>query len=111
MLQRALNAEQALDADRKARLDGEIETAINQALEQKKITPATADYHRAMCRQEGGLEQFRQYTEAAPAVISAAGADGKPPAGQEHALNAEQAVIARAFGNSAEDLAKHAPAQ
>ncbi len=109
-LARALNAEQALAADRTARLEGEIETAINTALEQKKITPATADYHRAMCRQAGGLEQFQKYTEAAPAVLSDKGADGKPPEGEEAALNAEQAVIAKAFGNSAEDLAKHAPA-
>ncbi len=104
-MQRALNAEQALATDRKARLEGEIETAINTALEQKKITPATADYHRTMCRQEDGLEQFQKYVEAAPTVLSDKGADGKPPEGEQTALNTEQAAIAKAFGNSAADLA------
>lgn len=109
-LERAANAEQALTADRQTKRDGDIDAAIEQALAAKKITPATVDYHRAMCRQDGGLEQFRHYVEAAPAVIGDTGLDKKPPQADDTALNRQQEVIAKAFGNSAETLAKYAPA-
>ena len=108
-LTRATNAEQQLTTIQKEKLDSEIETAINAALAAGKITPATVDYHRAQCRQEGGLERFAAFVAAAPAIGDPSGLDGKelPGAGTK-ALNAEQARIAAMFGNTAEDLAKYA---
>ena len=108
-LTRATNAEQQLTTIQKEKLDSEIETAINAALAAGKITPATVDYHRAQCRQEGGLERFAAFVAAAPAIGDPSGLDGKelPGAGAK-ALNAEQARIAAMFGNTAEDLAKYA---
>ena len=47
-----------------------IELAINQALEQGVITPATVDYHRVCCQQDGGLEQFQDFVKKAPRVVS-----------------------------------------
>lgn len=108
-LERATNAEQALADREKETLEAEIEAAINQALEAGKITPATVDYHKASCREKGGLERFKKYVEAAPAVADPTDLDGKKPDGEkDQALNAEQARIAAMFGNSAEDLAKYA---
>lgn len=109
-VQRALNAEQALADDRGKQLEAQIEIAINAALEAKKITPATADYHRALCRQEGGLARFAEYVRAAPVIAAGKDVTTKPPEG-EVALNSMQAAIAKAFGNSPEDLAKYAPAE
>lgn len=108
-LERASNAEQKLAEQAAAALDADIETAINQALEDGKITPATVEYHKAQCRAEGGLDRFREYVKAAPVIADASGLDGKKPEGEDQgkALNAEQAKIAAMFGNSADDLAKY----
>lgn len=108
-LERASNAEKALADKDAAALDADIETAINQALEDGKITPATVEYHKAQCRAEGGLDRFREYVKAAPVIADASGLDGKKPEGEDQgkALNAEQAKIAAMFGNSADDLAKY----
>lgn len=104
-LARATNAEAAVEAIRKERLEADVEAAIGQALQDGKITPATADYHRAQCRQEGGLARFTEFCKAAPVLGADSGLDGKEPKGT--ALNSEDGQrIAALFGNSAEDLAK-----
>ncbi|MDQ7091764.1 MAG: phage protease [Methylococcales bacterium] len=87
--------------------DSEIETAINQALKDGKITPATKDYHVANCQQEGGLKRFKEFVAAAPEIVAASNLDGKKPPKQDTALNAEQKSVADMFGNSAEDIAKY----
>jgi len=108
VLARATNAEKKLTDLEKAGTEEKIETAIQGALSDGKITPATADYHRAQCRQEGGLERFAEYVKAAPALGEGSGLDGKKPeTGTGTALNADQAKIAKMFGNSAEDLKKY----
>jgi phage I-like protein len=106
-LTRATNAEQGLAEIRKAKLDSEIQAAIDGALATGKITPATVDYHRAQCSQEGGLERFAAFVAAAPAIGDPSGLDGKELPGAASAMNAEQARIAEMFGNTAEDLAKY----
>ena len=80
VLARATNAEKALSDNRAKALDGEIDAEIKAALEQKKITPATADYHKAQCRQEGGLARFKEFVKAAPVVAAESGLNGKDPA-------------------------------
>lgn len=107
-LNRATTAEGKLVQIEKNTLESEIETAINQALTDGKIAPASKDYYTSMCRNEGGLEQFKKFVESAPKVVAASGLDGKSPeeSGQM-ALNAEQTAIMEMFGNTAEDLAKY----
>ncbi len=105
---KATNAETKL-----AEVQGHIqETAINAeidaALKAGKITPATVEYHKAQCRQEGGLDRFKAFCQAAPTVAADAGLDGKKPGDAEAAaLNAEEAKVAAMFGNSAEDITKY----
>ena len=107
-LARATNAETALAEERRKARDAEIETEITAALEAGKITPATADYHRAQCKAEGGLERFKEYVKAAPEVAGDSGLEGKQPGGGEaKALNADETRIAAMFGNTAEDLKKY----
>ena len=116
--EKATNAETKLAEHEAQALEAEIEAAITAALEAGKITPATADYHRAQCRlpageagAEGGLERFRKYAAAAPEVAANSGLDNKSPGGDKAtALNADEKRIAEMFGNSAEELAKTAAA-
>lgn len=103
---RATNAEKSLTDVRKEQLETAVNAAIDQALKEGKITPATADYHRAQCRQEGGLARFTEFCKAAPVIGGESGLGGKEPEGTATALNAEQQKIAAMFGNSPEDLAK-----
>jgi len=109
-LTRATNAEQQLTTIQKEKLDSEIETAINAALASGKITPATVDYHRAQCRQEGGLERFAAFVAAAPAIGEPSGLDGKQAPAGATAMNAEQRQVMEMFGNTAEDIAKYGAA-
>ena len=111
-LVRATNAETALAEERSKVREAEIETEITAALEAGKITPSTADYHRAQCKAEGGLERFKEYVKAAPEVAGDSGLEGKQfvssqGGGEAKALNADETRIASMFGNTAEDLKKH----
>lgn len=108
VLSRATNAEQALASDRQSRLDADIEAAIAGALGEGKITPATVDYHKAQCRQEGGLERFAAFCAAAPIIGDPSGLDKKQPDGQEKALNADQRSILAKLGVSDEEFLKTA---
>lgn len=106
-LARATNAEQALAEEKKQKLDGEIETAVNQALTDGKITPATADYYKAQCRQEGGLEAFKKFCEAAPVIGDPSNLDGKDPAnGAGTALNAAEKEVCERMGVSEDEYRK-----
>jgi phage I-like protein len=78
-LARATNAEQAIGTIKKEQSETAINTAIEQALKDGKITPATVDYHKAQCRNENGLAMFTEFCRAAPAIGGASGLDGKNP--------------------------------
>lgn len=107
---RATNAEAKLATVQRERIDADIEGVVADALKAGKITPATVDYHKASCRQEGGLDRFREYLKAAPVVGDPTALEGQQPGGAISALNAEQKKVADMFGNSAEDLKKYASA-
>lgn len=104
-LARATNAEQKLAEIEKAGQEEKIESAINAALNDGKITPATADYHRAQCRQKGGLELFAAYVKAAPAIGGKSGMDDRKPSGDGTALNASEKEMCVALGISEEEFA------
>ena len=104
---RAANAEQALAEDKKERLDSEIETEINAALKAGKITPATVEYHKTSCRQEGGLKRFRDFVKAAPVLAGDSGLDDRKADEPGKALNAQGQAVAAMFGNTPEDIAKY----
>lgn len=107
-MNRATTAETILADQKKAFLETAINSEIELALKAGKIIPATVDYHKAQCQQEGGLERFKSYVAAVPAMGGASGLDGKEPEGQGKALNTEEAQIASMFGNTVEDIKKYA---
>ena len=106
-VERATNAEAKLAEQEKQTLDKEVEGEIAKALEAGKITPATADYHRAQCHAEGGLERFQQYVAAAPAIAANSGLDKRKPGQETKTLTGDAAKIAAMFGHTAEDLKEY----
>lgn len=107
-LVRATNAETVLADQKKTALEAAINSEIELALKAGKIIPATADYHKAQCRQEGGLDRFKAYVAATPAIGAPSGLDDKDLDNTGKALNAEEAQIAAMFGNTVEDIKKYA---
>ncbi len=97
----------SLNAQRQAAQEAEITVLVDKAVEDKKIAPASRDYHVATCRQEGGIERFKQFLSVTPALVPDSGLDDKDPGGKQVALNSEQQKIAAMFGNTAEDIAKY----
>ncbi len=107
-LNRATTAEAKVAQIEKDNLEAEIETAVNQALKDGKIAPASKEFFIATCRAEGGLKSFQKFIESAPVVVADSGLGGKAvETGGQVALNADQTAIMQMFGNSAEDLAKY----
>jgi len=105
---RALNAENALATHQRTERDNAINTEIDAALKAGKITPATADYHRAACAEQGGLDRFRSYVQAAPIVADVSGLSGIQPnnSGTATALNTEEAAVCAQFGMDPVEFAK-----
>lgn len=101
---RAQNAEQELATLKQAQVDEAIDSAINQAMEDGKIAPATADYHKAQCRTEGGLDRFKEFVASAPVITGDSGLGDRKVPGADKALNSETLAIAKQLGNSEEDL-------
>jgi phage I-like protein len=103
MEQRALNAEGRLQTLKVEDLKKRAEAAVDAAIKDRKIAPASKDAYLAMCASEEGLRQFGEIVKVAPAVIPerSQGAVGDPPAG-DAALNAEELATAKELGYSPE---------
>ena len=98
-LNRADTAEKALTEYRTREMEAEVDAAI----EARKIAPANKEQYLAMCRQEGGLENFREIVRKSPEIISNDGGKGgkKPEADQEQSkLTADELAICRDLGIS-----------
>lgn len=107
-LARATNAETSLaDQARKAK-DKDITAAIDKALAEGKITPATVEYHKAQCAQEGGLERFSAYCQAAPVIVDPSTMDKKQPDGGT-AIDEVQRAMNAMMGIDDETFKKHNP--
>lgn len=107
-LNRAVTAEARIAQDAKDKLEGEIETAINQALTEGKIAPASKEFYTAVCRAEGGVEQFKKFLATAPILVADSGLDGKTPATSVTALNAQEKEVCRNLGIAEEEYLKTA---
>jgi phage I-like protein len=106
-INRAETAEASLKERKDADLEGEIEIAVNTAIKDGKIAPASKDFYMAMCRNEDGLAEFKKFAEKAPQVIDDPQLPDEPD-DKGKALNQQQTHIADQFGNTADDLAKYA---
>jgi phage I-like protein len=106
---RALAAEQQLAALNAAKFKAEVEGVIDQAVRDRKITPASKDLYLGLCSTSEQLENLKKAFTVNPAVISteSQAPEGAPPAGGGGAaLNAEEAGLAKALGYTAEEYQK-----
>lgn len=109
---RAVNAEQALLAERGKALNTEIDAEVKQALAAGKIAPASEEYYRAQCRKEGGLEEFRKFVGAAPKIVDGnALITGEPPAAKQAALSDSEKAVCKQMGVSEADYIKSKEAE
>lgn len=104
-LNRATEAEAELTSIKTAAVEVAINTEIDSALAAGKITPATRDYYVAQCRQEGGLDRFKDFVKVAPAIATDTGLDGRKLQ-DGVALNAEEKALCLAMNISEEDYLK-----
>lgn len=103
---RAMNAEQALAEHKKTEHSKAVDAVITAATQAGKITPATVDYHRAMCQDEAGLTRFKAFVDAAPVVADASNLGGRQPENTATALNSEEQAMCKLLGVDPVDFAK-----
>ncbi|MDR1252385.1 MAG: phage protease [Treponema sp.] len=107
---RAAAAEKQLADLNAAGLKHEAETAVDEAIKNRKIAPASRAEYLALCSSKEGLETFRKIAAAAPAIIGTEtqAPEGAPPAGGGGglALNAEETATYKAMGYTEEEIKK-----
>ncbi|MGE7992544.1 phage protease [Pseudomonas sp. NPDC089554] len=106
MVSRATNAEQALDTRKADDHKAVVEAEIDAALKMGKITPATVSFYRASCSEQAGLDRFREFVKAAPAVAAPSDLSERQPEVIATALNAEQRAVCAQLGIDPVEFAK-----
>lgn len=107
MHNRATNAEQKLTELKSRELENAVDQVMTEATKSGKVTPATIEYHRAMCHDHEGLERFKAYVAAAPVIGGSSGLDNKSPAPTATALNAEEQAMCVQLGVDPAEFAQH----
>lgn len=109
---KAANAQQKLDEHLASEREAQIDLAVESALSEGKITPATADYHKAQCRDEGGLDRFAEFVKVAPVIAGDSGLAGKTPVKSSNAsLSDDEKAICRAMGVTDAEFIKRKEAE
>lgn len=105
-LAKAANAETRLKDQEAARLEGEINGLVDQAVREGKVAPASKDFFLASCRQQGGVDEFKKFLASAPVLA----ADKLPPReiGADGAakLTDTELAVCKAMGIEPKDYAK-----
>ncbi len=97
-LNRANEAEGKLSAMEAEGQEVAINTAVDAAIEEKKVAPADRDFYIASCKAEGGLERFKAFAKSTPVIAGDTGLDGRKPEGAAGALTEDQIAACRAMG-------------
>ncbi len=109
VMTRATEAETALQSQCDAEQEAAIHAAVDAAIEGGKIAPATRDFYVQSCQQEGGLERFKAFIEAAPQVISEdSSLEGQTPpdTASNSTLTEAEKAICRVQGLDEQDYLK-----
>lgn len=106
-LNRAQTAEQKLAEQESALLQADAAAAVDQAIADKKIAPASRDYHLATCATAEGLARFQDFAKSAPALLVDSNLDTKKPGDAgNHGLTDTELAICQALGKSPAEFAK-----
>jgi phage I-like protein len=106
---RASAAEKQLAELNAAQLKKDAEAAVDEAIKNCKIAPASKAEYLALCATQDGLSRFKAIMTATPAIIGEGtqAPEGTPPAsGSGTALNAEETAVAKAMGYTVEEYRK-----
>jgi len=105
---RAVAAEKQLADLNAAKIKQEAETAVDEAIRNRKIAPASRTEYLALCSTKEGLESFRKIVAASPAIISTETQtpESAPSTSGTVALNAEEKAMAKAMGYTEEEYKK-----
>jgi phage I-like protein len=106
---RAIAAEKQAAELNAAQIGREAETAVDEAIKNRKIAPACRTEYLALCATQEGLETFKKIAAATPAIIGTEtqAPGGAPPAGGGGAaLNAEETATYKAMGYTEEEIGK-----
>jgi len=107
MQARAETAEKELAALNSSKLKAEGEAAVDQAIADRKIAPASKAEYVALCSTQQGLDHFKKIMSTTPALIgdTTQAPAGSPP-GSQTSLNSEEITMAKAMGYSEEEWKK-----
>jgi phage I-like protein len=106
---RASAAEKQLAELNAAQLKKDAEAAVDEAIKNRKIAPASKAEYLALCATQDGLNRFKNIMVATPAIIgdgNQAPEETPPAGGSGVALNAEETAVARAMGYTVEEYQK-----
>ncbi|MDE1465616.1 phage protease [Spartinivicinus poritis] len=106
-INRAQSAELEIKKQQEKALNAEIETLIDKALKDGVITPASVEYHKSCCRQEKGLELFKQYVMQGPKVVQDVGNFDKKPPESSDKLTEEDKAVCHMLGLSEKEFISH----
>lgn len=103
-LETATNSLKKIEVDVREK---EITALVDDAVKGGKIAPASKDFYLAVCRKDGGLDEFRKFVEAAPVLTGATDLDKKPAAGADASeLSADERAVCRAMGLTEDQFKK-----
>jgi phage I-like protein len=104
---RALAVEKQLAELNTAQVKREAETAVGEAIKNRKIAPASRAEYLALCSSKEGLETFKKIAAVTPAIIGEGtqAPEGTPPVAESGAaLNAEETATYKAMGYTEEEI-------
>lgn len=104
-------ANNAIKAAGDAKREGEITSAVDEAVKAGKVIPANRDYYLAQCRKEGGLAEFVKFIESAPVLTGVSDLDARRASnagGADRHLTAEEKAVCAAMGLTEEAFKKAA---
>jgi len=107
MEERAVAAEKQLADLNAAQLKKDAEAAVDEAVKNRKIAPASREQYLALCATRAELEKIKNILSTSPAIIAEpqAPAAAAPQSGSV-SLNAEQTQLAKSLGYMPDEFAK-----
>jgi phage I-like protein len=104
---RALNAEGSLKKIQDDGIKAKGLEAVEKAIADRKIAPASKNEYLALCSTQEGLDKFTAIIAVSPEIIPAKPAvPSETPPESQTALNAEEVAYAKAAGYTAEEWKK-----
>jgi phage I-like protein len=104
---RAVTAEKQLAELNAAALKKDAEEAVDLAIKERKIAPASKEAYLSMCSSREGVESFKKIVAASPSIIGEGqqAPAGSPP-GTQASLNSEEIAMAKSMGYTGEEWKK-----